>query len=216
MACVITLIQLKNTQVEKYIKLPKTIKDLRIKHFDSLSDPMVNLEEPTLTDKCYFVAKFAGLTIDEVKSFTVSDVLRMHEHIVGIFDGFKPKAMPPMEITLNGKVYERVNPEKVATSWHIDIATKSIQKDPVELACMFYFPKGEIYGAVDVNKNFLNPIRERYSDFQQHMELTTFMEANAFFLNSWAKSTRRFMVTRNSKNRIAKRVVNMVRMIGQR
>jgi len=209
----IILTQQINIQVEKLVKLPKSIKDLRIKHFDALTDERVEIENPTLLDKCYFISKFTGSDLFTIKSFSMREVEKMFEHILLVFEGFKPKAMPPKEITLNGNVYELVNPEKVATSWHIDMTNKDIQKDAVELACMFYFPKGSIYGAVDVNKNFLNPLKDRYTDFQMHMELTTFMEANAFFLSNWSRSTRISMEKRNSKLKVEKR---LKRMIGQR
>ncbi len=69
---------------------------------------------------------------------------------------------------------------------------------------MFYFPKGAVYGDVDENDNLLNPIRERYNDFADHMELKVFLEACAFFLRKAERSMRLSTVKQMTVERVTR------------
>ena len=113
----IILTQQKNIQVEALVKLPKTRKDLRIKHFEALSDPLIELENPTLSDMCYFLAKFSNVDIETIKAFTVTDVQKMYEHVLKIFEGFKPKAMPPKEINLEVQAWIETKMQQISRGY---------------------------------------------------------------------------------------------------
>ncbi len=194
------------------LRLPATLSHLRIKHFKALKDERFNsLDKPelmTLEQKILFVALFADVTENEVKEFTIKQVNKMFYHILKTFDGFTPSLNPPMELTINGKLYERINPEKVGSGWHIDFSKTDINKDPVQLACLFYFPKGQKYAALDENKNVINPIRERYDDFKNNFPLTVFLECTAFFLVNWQQSTRLYTVKQKAKLKTESWLVN--------
>jgi hypothetical protein len=187
----------------QFIKLPKTSKELRIKHFKALTSPIFNEDKTIFTsqEKCHFVADFIEMDYQHlIADATQSQVDKLFSHVLDLFDNFKPQTNPPNEITLCGKLLERINPEKVGIAWHMDWEQKDINK-PIDLACMMYFPKGETYGKLDVNKNMIYPLRERRIWFEQDMKLFTFIEASAFFLRKSNKSMLRYTVIENSKRR---------------
>lgn len=98
---------------------------------------------------------------------------------------------PPKEITINGKTYELVNPEKIGVGWHIDWANGDIEKDPVRMACLMYYPKGAIYGEVDAYDNLINPIKDRYKEFENHLPIIN-IPRGIQFLQRFVTSTKRY------------------------
>lgn len=183
------------------IRLPKTTKDLRIKHYAPLTNDEYQ-ENMTLEKMAQFVSDVSGVGVNKIKSKVhYKDLLEMFTHVTTLYAGINPSSQPPKEITLNGKVYELVNPEKVATGWHIDFGTCDIEKDPVRLACMFYYPKGSYYGEVDVHDNLIHPIKDRYNVFADHLPLEVFISCCGFFLQSYVKSTRKFTVREIAKSK---------------
>ena len=170
------------------IRLPKNTEDLRIKHLKALNG--IEEEPPrNLNDLIDFVCEFTGEKRSLVEAFTTKgEILKIYEHLLGLFNEFKVMSKPPQTITLKGKEFELINPEKVGIGWHIDFEKSDIKKDPVRVACLFYYPKGEIYGAKDENKNLINPIKDRYNLFENEMQLTTFLECTSFFLRKSTKS----------------------------
>jgi len=186
----------------KAYKLPKTSSDLRIKHFPHMAS--ADLESLTgIMERADFVADFIGISRKKAYTIDAMDIQRMCNHIIELYADIHV-GNPAKEITLGGKVYEIINPEKVGVAWHADFSKMDINRDPVQLACMFYFPKGAIYGDVDENDNLLNPIRERYNDFADHMELKVFLEACAFFLRKAERSMRLSMARIQSTERVTR------------
>lgn len=170
------------------IKLPKKTKDLRIEHFTALQNPYFLTEEKLdIMDQLEFIHLFSGVSRSKLKQINVNDIAAMFSHIVTLYAGIKV-AKPAKEITLNGIEFELVNPEKVGVGWHADFSKGDMKKDAVYFGCLFYFPKGQLYGAVDENDNLLNSIADRYEIIKEHMPLDIFMNASAFFLTKIKKS----------------------------
>jgi hypothetical protein len=168
------------------LKLPKTTDDLRINHFMTLatfSERKMN----NLNDAVEMVADFMGVHVNQIKTLDYKDVIKMYHHICWLYSGIKITD-PKKEIELNGEVFEFVNPEKTGIGWHIDFEGCDIEKDPVRLACMYYFPKGQIYGATDENYNIINPIASRREVIEKYLTLQDFINCNAFFLRRFEKS----------------------------
>lgn len=181
------LITLKNRDTME-IKLPKKTKDLRIEHFKALQNPYFLTEEKLdIMDQLEFIHLFSGVSRSKLKQINVNDISKMFSHIVSLYAGIKVEK-PAKEITLNGIEFELVNPEKVGVGWHADFSKGDMKKDAVYFGCLFYFPKGQLYGAVDENDNLLNPIADRYEIIKEHMPLDVFMNASAFFLTKIKKS----------------------------
>jgi len=194
-------------------KLPKKAIDLRINHFNHMVN--VDLERlVTPIDRADFVADFLGISRKKAYTFDAKSIIEMSNHIIDLYADIHV-GNPPKEITLNGTIYELVNPEKVGVGWHADFSKMDINRDPIQLACMFYFPKGAIYGDVDENDNLINPIKSRYNDIGDHMPLQVFLEASAFFLRKIEQSMRLSMVKRKSMERTIK-ILSRIGLRGKR
>ena len=180
----------------KEIKLPKTIKDLRISHLQALTNEQFG---DTMSDEdiVKFVSIFAGISEQEVLTIVPKDVVRMYNHLAEMWDEFKPRNTPPVEIVINGKTYRRADPNKEGYGWHIDWKRNASLDDPIRLACMMYIPMG-VYGAMDENSNMINPISERYEDFKNDFPLTTYLESQGFFLHNWLRSTTKLTLQRKA------------------
>lgn len=168
----------------------------------------------TIVDRADFVADFLGISRKKAYTIDAKDIVKMSNHIIELYADIHV-GNPPKEIELGGKTYELVNPEKVGVAWHADFSKMDINRDPVQLACMFYFPKGAIYGDVDENDNLLNPIRDRYNDIGDHLPLKVFLEASAFFLRRIEQSMRLSIATRRTTEKTIQ-ILSRVGMHGKK
>jgi len=170
------------------IRIPRSKKDLRIRHNKALSNNIVS--NPSLSEKSIFLHELTQAPLHSIRKLSVKDVDKLYRLCILSFAGFKLNDEPPKEIVLEGQAFELVNPDKVSTGWHIDWDVISKQDDPVKYACMYYFPKGEVYGESDTNGNILHPSSDRYELFKEHFPLQVYLECRAFFLNRYEKSIR--------------------------
>lgn len=184
------------------IPIPKYTKDLRIKHFKALSNPIYS-DELTIRELCEFMAEFTGEHYNDVLTWDIPEMTKAFHHVKEIFADIRINK-PPQVIWLGGQEYELVNPHKVGAGWHMDFEKGDIEKDPVWIACLFYYPKGVKYGTTDENKNLLYPIADRYNTIEREMELQTFLEASAFFLSKIERSMRDSMERRKATEKIVK------------
>ncbi len=176
------------------ISLPKTADDLRIKHLKALTDESFRMDNITLNSMCIFIAHMTLVSLPEIRTIDKSDVIKMFNHCMGLFNGHELSTKPKKEIEVNGKLYELVDPRKAGIGYHIDLEGSDFEKDPVRLACINYIPKGTNYGDLDQNKNVIHPIAERYEDFKDHFKMLDYLELNGFFLLKFWQSINRFMV----------------------
>lgn len=173
------------------IKLPKSSKDLRIKHLKPIQSDKY-LDKMSLNLMVEFISDFTGVSKSKLMRIDYKDIVKMANHITTLYANFDVNKKPPKEITINGKVYEMVNPEKIGVGWHIDWSHLDIENDPIRMACLMYYPKGVIYGETDEYENLYHPIKDRYNDFENHFPLQTFLEASDFFLERFVTSTKRY------------------------
>lgn len=169
------------------IRIPKHKKDLRIKHLKALNECVIS-ENPTLTEKVIFLSDLTGTALYELRKLKPKAIDKLYAVAVMSFAGFKLNDSPPQEIELDGKMFELINPHKVASGWHIDFSSIDIAKDPTKAACLFYYPKGHSYGETDDNGNLINPIVDRYETIRDHLPLQAYLEASAFFLKKSEQS----------------------------
>lgn len=169
------------------IKIPKGKKDLRIKHHKAITESVFS-ERPTLEEKIIFLADLTGTPLYELKQLGKKDVELLYATSLMSFAGFKLNDSPPKQITLDGKEFELIDPHKVAAGWHIDFSNTDLKNDPVRKACLYYFPKGEKYGATDDNGNLIHPIKDRQETIREHLPLQAYLEADAFFLSKLHRS----------------------------
>lgn len=195
------------------VKIPKSANDLRIKHYGIFKDGS-KLIDQSMNGKIEFISKLTGLHLSELRILSQKQVDEIWKHAVVACSGLTIGSEPPQEIVMDGITFELINPKKVGIGWHIDfgavIQAKLIENDPLTVACLFYHPKGHIYGEVDVNKNIIHSIEWKKPIFEEHFQLRTFLESSAFFLNWWQASTMKSTVKGIATNHTIK-VVNKMR-----
>ena len=197
------------------IKLPNKTNDLRIEHFNALQNPYFLTEEKLdIMDQLEFIHLFTNISRPKLKRINATDIAKMFSHIVRLYSGIKVNK-PPKEITLNGIKFELINAEKVGVGWHADFSKGDMKKDPVYFGCLFYFPKGQLYGAVDENDNLLNPIADRYEIIKEHMPLDVFMNASAFFLTK-IKQSMLISVQKARARKTIEKILNPLNLLGRK
>jgi hypothetical protein len=192
----------------KEIRLPNRLEDLRIKHFKSIST--FDIENiTTLEEVVKFLSVFNNVSESYILEFDKPTIMAMYDHIINVYSNFKPVRKPVESIVINNVTYNLVDPEKVATKWHIDfgIASKQLESNPVQLACLFYIPN-EIYGKRDENGNMIHPISERFNDFELHFPLTLFIECCSFFLRKYQKSTQKSILKQIANQKAISKIQN--------
>lgn len=163
------------------IKLPKRTEDLRLRHYNVITNPAYQ-REMDLALIVDFLSDFTGIPKGQIKQIDYKDCLKMYSHISKLYNGYKPQ-QPPQKITVKDKEYQLIDPHKVSTGWHIDFSNTDTKKEHIRLACLFYYPVDSKYGDVDENDNLIYPIESRYYDFQDEFPLTVYLDASAFFLS---------------------------------
>lgn len=186
------------------LAIPQRTEGLRIKHFKALSNPEYE-GQLSLLEVCAFMAEFTGEHLNDVLTWDIPDMIKAYIHIKELFAEIRINK-PPQTIIIGCQEYELINPHKVGSGWHIDFSKGDIAKDPVWMACLFYYPKGIVYGQTDENKNLLYPIADRYKLIEKEMELQTFLEASAFFLTKIERSMRNSTEARKTTEKIVKLV----------
>lgn len=172
------------------IKIPKRQEDLRIHHFRAFKE--WNEEKMETMDKARFVAAFTGLHIRGVLAIDNDDFNKVYDQIIKVLTRLNIADNPPQEIELNGQIYSMIDPHKTSAGWHMDwgelVKNGGFEKDTVRCACLFYHPKGEGYGEIDINSNLKHSIKDKYELFKNELPLSTFIEASRFFLLKSTKS----------------------------
>lgn len=161
---------------------PKSIEDLRIKHFDALTNVKFK-GDITMSLIAQFVASITGEDIMLVHRVDSTQLIEVFNHCIELFANFDKDAKPPKQITIEGQNFSLVDPHKVASGWHIDLASSGNLNDkPLRLAALMYIPTDHVYGELDDNNNIVFPLREREELFKEHFKLQDFVSASAFFL----------------------------------
>lgn len=194
------------------IRIPKRAQDYRIRHYAALANPQY-LQLHDLGTKTAFLSDLTGVPIYQIRQLKEKEIEKLYRVVLGTMTNFKIGKTPPKQLTINGKEYELINPDTVSAGWHIDFGQPQTKTDNVRRACLFYFPKGQRYGELDANNNLINPIKDRYLEFEEHFPLQHFIEANAFFLKMSAESMRLSMA-RLKGTKWGKKVNQLLRYSG--
>lgn len=200
------------------IKIPQKAIDLKVEHENVLRLFQDDFDS-SLNGKLKLIQLMSGVRLSDLRLMSVNDVNYVFNTCISVLSNFRVNEKPQQTIVLGGKEFELIDPHKVSTAWHIDfnqsIKVNKADKDPVWMACMFYFPKGEIYGEVDGNENLIHPIRDRYELFKNEMPLQAYIEAKAFFLTKLQKSINRYMAKERAKKATLKVVNKINRLRGK-
>jgi len=197
------------------IKAPKTIHDLRIRHFKTLTNAKfenISTDMPfneRLDLMVEFVAGICQVDKSLIYQIDINDLTKIYLHCIGLFDKI-PYSEPKKVIKIKGKEYKIVDTHSVATGWHVDWSKSDIEKDPVRIACLMYIPKEAHYSMLDETGNLKDKISDRYKDFEEDFELVDFMNASRFFLLKWFK----LKSDLERKERVEQRIEKILRKIG--
>ena len=103
---------------EFQIKIPKSAIDLRIRHEKALNafDGVLNT---TTSGKIDFISKVSGARISDLRLLNPKQINQIWTHCALSFQGLKGIGEVPKTITLDGKEFEIVDPEKAPVGWHI-------------------------------------------------------------------------------------------------
>lgn len=183
------------------IKMSKNPKDLRIRHFQSMSLAPENGFSHA-QEGMFFLASFLGLRYQQLLDFKAADIKRMTGIALAALSKLDLTSALPKEIVIAGTSYYLVEPNKVGIGWHIDFRNCSIIKDPVRMACMFYLQKGYNYSDADENGNIRFPIDSRYKPFEEHFPLDLFIRASGFFLKRSLHSILRTTLIETTQKRV--------------
>lgn len=183
------------------IKLPKKISDCRIKHFEAVKYLTQCNGILDFSQKLKLIEKFSGYKYSELMLINKIDIEKIFLHILSVFGNYKPNVEPDKEMIVNGRKYELIDFNKVGVAWHIDVTGLEVEKNPILMASICYFPKGEMYGTTDENENILFPISERKKEFEEHFPLDKFLDLNTFFLSKWFKLTNEFHLKEKTMKR---------------
>lgn len=148
---------------------------------------MEEVEVPGLEHKITILNRFTGISKPRLYTVDIPGIDQAFEHLMRIIASVDLNAPVMDEITLDGKTFVRIDPEKAPSGWHADYHKSDFQKDPVRLACMCYIPKGTFYGQLDQHDNLVYPIHSRYDLFAKEFPLEAYITMNAFFLSKFVQ-----------------------------
>jgi hypothetical protein len=194
------------------VRMPNGAKELRIKHFRSMSHVPEEGFKNT-QDSLLFLAEFLGLNYNQVLDFRKRDIDKMVMLALKALARMDLKSKLPEHITLGGQKFVLVNPEDIGIGWHIDFKSCSITKDPVRLACLFYVQEGYNYSDVDVNGNITHNIASRYELFEKEFPLDLFIRSSNFFLKRSLTSIKRSTVIEIARNRTKNRISSLIQSL---
>lgn len=173
------------------IKIPSSLMDYRLKHFKAFSD----LVNDGIIDKVVFLANLTDVAVSKIRMLNEKEINKIISLSVASFSKYK-YSDPKKEITINGKQYTLVNPDKASMGWHLDVKELDVMKDHAKLCAMMYIEKGTSYCEVDEHDNVIHPNAVREQEFKDHFPLPLYLDLRAFFLFKLIKSTRTSIVQR--------------------
>lgn len=194
--------------MQKTIKIPKSAKDLRIRHFKAqqelgtIYDDELGLEALELSERVRIVALFIERSVNFVWSIDNDEFNKMWNHIINLFSTINVPNKPPKEIVVNGREWCLIDPNKCANAWHQDWNLFDIEKDAVKLACLFYHPKGHFYGEIDEHDNLIHPVSWKREQIEKEMELGIFISSARFFLLNYLNSTEQLIRVQIAKSKM--------------
>lgn len=194
------------------LRMPASSKELRIKHFNSMS----MIPENGFNDEnggLLFLAEFTGLQYNRILDFTMKDIGKMITLAVKALSTMDVTSKLPKTISLKGQEFYLVEPDKVGIGWHIDFKNSSIVKDPVRLACLFYLPKGYSYSDVDENGNILYPLSSRHELFENEFPLDLFIRCSNFFLKRSLTSIKRSTVIEIARSKTKNQISSGIKIL---
>lgn len=163
------------------IKVPKNIKDLKIRHVDIFNE-LEESEYTSINDKVKVVSRFSGVPINDIKNYNANDIRKVFDLIVKCFSTYKQNSLPEF-LEYENVIYEKVKEfSRMPIGWYIDLDVADVESNPSLLASFCYIEKGFDYASKDKHKNIKNPLFKRAEVFERNMPLNLYLDIAGFFL----------------------------------
>lgn len=200
------------------IHLPSSIDALRVKHMRTIQKAAKDNDNTySVAVRLRMVSEFTGITVDELRDYSVRDVGKVFNHILTLYNQYQKKA-PPKQITLKGQKYNLVKDvgKTMPSGWFIDIDGFKDQFDerPELLAAFSYIEDGRKYAQTNDNGAIINPLVERADIMRDHLPLPIYLDLSAFFLEKFNKLELGYLSVQAARLRAANDQVK--RMIGSK
>jgi hypothetical protein len=172
------------------LKIRKSLDDYVLKEWAGVMQILQEYKQEDVAnihveDKIKVIALFSGKTTEELRQVGIKDINNVFSSCLEVFLTHV-KRMPPLELTINGKVYERILSEKGKTNggWYIDVKTyaEEFKERPELIPALNYIEKGMQYSQTDKKGHTLNPTSERAEIFKEHFPANVFIDLSTFFL----------------------------------
>lgn len=183
------------------ITIPKTYKDLRIKHFEVFKYIKDN-EITGIKDKVSIISLFSGVHESKIRQAKADDIQKAYSKCMDLLSSIKLKELP-LELTYDNTTYVLVDKFKnMPVGWFIDSDSMNFEDKPEYFPAFCYIEKGMEYAQKDKNSNILNPLSERVKVFEKNMPLDVYIQLTDFFLRKYNQFTNSYKLIQKAKQKI--------------
>jgi hypothetical protein len=160
------------------IKLPKSIKELRLYHLQALAE--IDLENMQIYDKAVLAHKLTSIDLETIKRISIQHINEIIDHYSNLIIKVK-KEDPPKTIEVEGRRYNRIKSiSEMPMSWHIDRQISQL-KDSAVVSAFVYLEDGLEYCETDKTGNILNPLTPRIEFFRENLSADVLIQVGFFF-----------------------------------
>lgn len=164
------------------IYIPKSSKDLKIKHFEAYKYIESNAKQFNIMDKVKLISLISEVSIEKLREAKATSIEGLYSKIVDLMSKLRDVSLP-LEVNYNDQKYTlRDEFIKHPIGWFIDASSIDFQEQPEMIASLCYIEEGMGYAEKDKHQNVINPLSDRSKVFKEEMPLEVFAKLNAFFL----------------------------------
>lgn len=191
------------------LKIPQNIEDYRLRHLPAFNTTLEN--DHSTESQIEVISGISGVGKMFIRELKESQINKIYTHILITFKDFKV-GKPKKEITINGKQYTLVDPNKVGYGWWMDYNSITDKTDNALICALMYVEKGMRYAQIDDSENVLNPAKERALIFEEHFPMVDFMTSRVFFLSRLNRS----QIASIQGTLIAQRIIKAKKLLSQK
>jgi hypothetical protein len=165
------------------IKLPKSIKEMTVKHLAAFADRFN--KNMTTTERAKLFSELTGVPFEDAKRVDIDQINYTLAHY-GNEIRLHIYTNPPKKLVVQGKAFRFIGAiGKMPVSWHIDREAFSEQRGSEVVAAFCYIEDGMEYCQMDKHGNVLNPLQPRIDLFREHLPADVALNLDFFFGRMW-------------------------------
>lgn len=200
------------------LNIPGNIDACRIRHFNAFKGikDIVDIYNPTITEKITMNASFLGMSEDEMMMVDLKSNGKLFSKICKTFASYTPPEtkLPPVSVTyeVTDKETGKKRSQKyilakdfttMPTKWYVDSSRYDMIKEPARIAAMCYIEEGMVYAQnAPGTKAVINKSAERMKVFEEQMPLSVYIDVATFFLRSYVEWKGSSIQTENQQEKI--------------